>query len=78
MEYLIHKYTIQENGTPFDVERPDRCNTERVAKETFKEAFRHHMGRKPTASQIHRAVAGEIVIAKSGNFEMHFAITGRD
>lgn len=75
MMYQLHKYMIHENGAPFVVERADRCETEEDARDAFIDAFMHHMGRKPTKNQVKKAIDGDIVVAKSGRFEMHFAIT---
>ena len=54
MRYTIHKCCkIASNPNRiFDLECPDVCKDETEAVETFKDAFKHHVGRKPNETQI--------------------------
>lgn len=55
-----------------DLERPDVCKDETEAVETFKDAFKHHIGRKPTNTQIDIFKKFENVFVEDGDITYIF------
>ena len=51
IQAMVRKQSLQPYRI-IDLERPDVCKDETEAIETFKDAFKHHIGRKPNETQI--------------------------
>ena len=74
MRYIIHK-CCKLNSNPnniFDLERPDVCKDETEVVETFKDAFKHHIGRKPNENQIDIFKKFENVFVEEGEITYIF------
>lgn len=63
---MVRKQSLQSYRI-IDLECPDVCKDETEAVETFKDAFKHHIGRKPTKTQIDSFKKFENVFVENGD-----------
>ena len=77
MRYTIHKCCkIKSNPNRIlDLECPDVCKDETESVETFKDAFKHHIGRKPNKTQIDIFKRFETVFVEDGDITYVFFMT---
>ena len=72
--YLLHKHTYCRDWL-MPSEAPDRCASRQEAMLTFREAFRHLVGRKPSSAQVRRFASEGTVEARSGDLTYSFSMT---
>lgn len=71
---ILRKQSLQSYRI-IDLERPDVCKDETEAIETFKDAFKHHIGGKPNKTQIDIFKKFENVFVEDGDMTYIFFMT---
>lgn len=78
MKYLLHKHCFIDGWFSPLQGKTDVCESMVEAVETFREAFRHLLGRKPTGNQVERVCGFGVVKGRSGSVEYRFCVTKQE
>lgn len=75
MKISFFKYVYQNRFFGRELERTETFASMDDAIMSFKDCFKHHLGRKPTVGQVNKMKSFCVVTAKSGQLEYEFSFS---
>ena len=75
MTISFFKYVYPNRFFGRELERTETFTNMDDAVASFKDCFKHHLGRKPTVGQVSKMKSFSVVTAKSGKLEYEFSFS---